>query len=189
LTNAPGEPGVGSQLRTEVHSADRIDVVMAFIRMSGIRPLLDALRRHCEAHRSLRVLTTTYTGSTEREALESVGAEVRVSYDVGATRLHAKAWLFHRQSGFSTAYIGSSNLTHSAQVAGLEWNVRVSGSRNAAVIDKMSAVFESYWRADDFVSYEPAEFLQRTKRESDGGPLLLLGPTELRLEPFQERLL
>ena len=39
LTNAPGEPRVGNQLLTELHSADRIDVVMAFIRRSGIAPL------------------------------------------------------------------------------------------------------------------------------------------------------
>lgn len=146
LTNAPGEPRVGNQLSSEIHSADRIDIVMAFIRRSGIRPLLDALRSHSEHGRSLRVRTTTYTGSTELAALEALrsgGADVRVSYDTSMTRLHAKAWLFHRRSGFSTAYIGSSNLTHSAQVSGLEWNVRVSGARNADVVEKVSAVFET----------------------------------------------
>src|SRR3546814_10385907 len=71
-----------------------------------------------------------------------LGADIRVSYDTSITRLHAKAWLFHRSPGYSTAYIGSSNLTHSAQVTGLEWNVRVSGARNPDVIDKFSAVFE-----------------------------------------------
>ena len=118
LTNAPGEPRVGNQLLTEIHSADRIDVVMAFIRRTGIRPLLGALRNHCERGQQLRMLTTTYTGSTEQEALEELvrlGADVRVSYDESTTRLHAKAWLFHRRSGYSTAYIGSSNLTHSAR--------------------------------------------------------------------------
>jgi HKD family nuclease len=133
LTNAPGEPRVGSQVLTEVHLADRIDVVMAFIRRSGIRPLLDALRAHCHAGRALRVLTTTYTGSTEGAALDDLrdlGAEARVSYDQGSTRLHAKAWYFLRHSGFSTAYIGSSNLTHSAQVSGLEWNVRACVARS-----------------------------------------------------------
>jgi superfamily II DNA or RNA helicase/HKD family nuclease len=190
LTNAPGEPRVGHQLLTEVQSADRIDLVMAFIRMSGVRPLLDALRRHCEAGRSLRVLTTTYTGSTEREALEaltSVGAKVRVSYETGSTRLHAKAWLFHRASGFSTAYIGSSNLTFSAQVTGLEWNVRVSGARNPDVIEKIAAVFESYYAGTDFVPYVAEEFSLATR--SGGGREVLLSPIELRPEPFQERLL
>src|SRR5262249_2926557 len=148
LTNAPGEPRVGSQLVAEIASADRLDVVMAFIRRSGIRPFLDALRRHVEAGPALRVLTTSYTGSTEGaalDALRALGADVRVSYDTTATRLHAKAWLFHRASGFSTAYIGSSNLTHAAQVVGLEWNVRVSEARNSDVVTKMAAVFESYW--------------------------------------------
>ena len=94
-----------SELRSEIESADAIDVVMAFIRRSGINPLLEQLRSHCAAGKSLRVLTTTYTGSTERRALDllaEIGADVRVSYDVSTTRLHAKAWVFHRSSGFST---------------------------------------------------------------------------------------
>ncbi|MBW3651351.1 MAG: hypothetical protein KY458_12365 [Actinobacteria bacterium] len=148
LTNAPGEPSLWSQLRSEIESAHAIDLVMAFIRRSGIAPLLGALRRHCEAGKPLRVLTTTYTGSTERRALDQLadlGADVRVSYDVSTTRLHAKAWVFHRQSGFSTTYVGSSNLTHSAQVTGLEWNVRASAARNRDVVAKFGAVFDSYW--------------------------------------------
>ncbi|MCA8977986.1 MAG: DUF3427 domain-containing protein [Planctomycetes bacterium] len=192
LTNAPGEPRVGNQLLAEVHSADRIDVVMAFIRRSGIRPLLDVLRSHCEHGRALRVLTTTYTGSTELAALEAlreVGADVRVSYDISTTRLHAKAWLFHRRSGFSTAYIGSSNLTHSAQVSGLEWNVRVSGARNPDVIEKVSAVFDSYWNGGDFVPFARDDFVERTKSSSTAGPTFLLSPIEIRPYPFQERLI
>jgi len=192
LTNAPGEPRVGNQLLAEISSADRVDVVMAFIRRSGIAPMLEALRAHCANRRELRVLTTTYTASTEARALDALaelGAEVRVSYDTSTTRLHAKAWLFHRRSGFSTAYIGSSNLTHSAQVSGLEWNVRVSGARNPAVVEKVAAVFESYWRSGDFEPYERDQFLARTEAAGSTGPTLTLGPIELRPEPFQERLL
>ena len=191
LTNAPGEPRVGNQLLTELHSADRIDLVMAFIRRSGIAPLLDTLRSHCQSGRELRVLTTTYTGSTEGRALDALsdlGAEVRVSYDMSTTRLHAKAWLFHRRSGFSTAYIGSSNLTYSAQISGLEWNVRVSGARNPDVIDKVTAVFESYWNSGDFVPYDAATFAAETAR-TPSGPVVFFSPIELRPEPFQERLL
>jgi superfamily II DNA or RNA helicase len=192
LTNAPGEPRVGNQLVTEIGSADSIDVVMAFIRYSGIRPLLDALRRHCSAGKPLRILTTIYTGSTEADALDalgSLGASIRVSYDTSATRLHAKAWLFHRESGFSTAYIGSSNLTHSAQHDGLEWNVRVSGARNPDVIEKMRAVFESYWGSDDFKPYVREEFRASVQRATRQGVELLLSAFEIQPQPFQERLL
>ena len=84
LTNSRGEPAVGHELRAEIHSSDSIDVVMAFVRWSGIRPLLDALRRHCRDGRALRVVTTTYTNSTELRALDelaALGAEIKVSYD------------------------------------------------------------------------------------------------------------
>lgn len=192
LTNAPGEPRVGNQLVTEIGSADSIDMVMAFIRYSGIRPLIDALRRHASSGKPLRILTTVYTGSTEADALDALatlGASIRVSYDTSATRLHAKGWLFHRESGFSTAYIGSSNLTHSAQHDGLEWNVRVSGARNPDVIEKMRAVFESYWSSDDFRPYAREEFEAKTQRETAQGSELLLSAFEIQPLPFQERLL
>lgn len=192
LTNANGEPRIGSQIISEIPSAERIDLVMAFIRKSGIRPMMDALRFHRESGRSLRVLTTTYTGSTEAAALDmlaSIGAEIKVSYDESNTRLHAKAWLFKRNSGFSTAFIGSSNLTHSAQVVGLEWNARFSGSRNPDVVNKVDAVFESYWNSGDFVPYNREQFDERTQRNENNGPQIFLSPIEIRPEPFQERLL
>ena len=166
LTNAPGEPRVGSQVLAEMHSADRIDVVMAFIRRSGIAPLVGALRTHCSAGRGAASADDDVhevDGRRRARSLRDLGADVRVSYDVTGTRLHAKSWLFHRASGFSTAYIGSSNLTHSAQVTGLEWNVRVSGARNPDVVDKVAAVFESYWNGGDFIPYDA-----RRVRSADG---------------------
>ncbi|HWH32967.1 MAG TPA: DUF3427 domain-containing protein [Egibacteraceae bacterium] len=194
LTNAPGEPTLVTQLRSEIASADALDVVMAFIRRTGIAPLLDALRRHVERGRPLRVLTTTYTGSTEARALDElrrIGADVRISYDVGTTRLHAKAWVFHRSGGVSTAYVGSSNLTHSAQVTGLEWNVRISEARNPDVVAKFAAVFESYWASGEFVPYDRDRFAQEHARagRADSGPHVMLSPLEVRPLPFQERLL
>ena len=194
LTNAPGEPTLWNQLRSEIGSADAIDVIIAFIRRSGISPLLDALARHCDRGRVLRVLTTTYTGSTERHALDllaALGADVRVSYDLTTTRLHAKAWVFHRRTGFSTAYVGSSNLTHAAQVTGMEWNVRASAARNPALIKKFDAVFDSYWEGGDFITYDPEQFEAEEQRagRADRGPTVILSPIELQPLPFQERLL
>ena len=115
LTNAPGEPRVGHQLLTEIYSTDRIDVVMAFIRRSGISAFLPALLRSLRGGtRSQSADDHLYCIRPEARALDELheaGAYVRVSYDTSGTRLHAKAWLLHRQSGFSTAYIGSSNVS------------------------------------------------------------------------------
>ncbi len=194
MTNAPGEPRLLSQLISEIPSAHGIDLIMAFIRRSGIAPMRQSLQRHArDQRRALRVLTTTYTGSTEAAALEDLqqmGAQVRVSYDTSTTRLHAKAWLFHRAQGMSTGYIGSSNLTHSAQVTGLEWNLRVSAARNRTVLERMQALFDSCWDSGDFVDFDPDVFKEAIRRQQpDARPSVLLPGIELELKPFQERLL
>ena len=192
LTNSPGEPRLWHQLAAEIGSSERIDLIMAFIRRSGIRPLRDELRKHVETGGQLRIITTIYTGSTEAAALEwleELGAEIRVSYDTQFTRLHAKAWIFHRDSGFSTAYVGSSNLTYSAQAPGLEWNVRISGARNRSIVEKMTAVFESYWEEADFEPYDADRFALETDRTRPEQQRIYLSPTEIRPYPFQERLL
>ena len=191
LVNAPGEPRVLHELIAEVPSAHSIDVLVAFVRLSGINPMLTALRRHLENGGRVRLLTTTYTNSTQVEALEALtnaGADVRVSYDQTTTRLHAKAWIFNRARGQSTAYVGSSNLTHSAMVPGLEWNVRLSSSRNPDVIAKMSAVFETYWSSGDFEPFETNEFRERTA-QPENRSTSAIPPTDLTLRPFQERML
>ena len=153
LVNARNEPRVGRAIESEIYSADRIDLICAFIRWNGLRVLMPAIEAHRDAGRPLRVITTVYTGSTERRALDwlvSTGAQVKVSYDTKTTRLHAKAWLFERQSGFSTAYIGSSNLTHSALQDGLEWNVRFAQTVTPELIERFKGTFESYWAHPDF---------------------------------------
>lgn len=146
LVNARGEPGLAHALAHEIPSADSIDLLCAFVRWHGLRLLEDQLEAHCRAGRPLRVITTVFTGSTERKALDwlvACGAQVKVSYDTQSTRLHAKAWLFRRDTGFSTAYIGSSNLSKSALVDGVEWNVRLSqvGSRAGCIGTRREACF------------------------------------------------
>ncbi len=191
MTNAKDQPSVGSEIAAEIESADRIDLVLAFIRWTGIRDLLDVLRRHTEAGKPLRVITTIYTGSTEQralEALQDLGAEVRVSYDTSTTRLHAKAWMFHRASGFSTVYIGSSNLTFSAQVAGLEWNVRGSQRRNPELVDAFDRTFASYWADDHFEPFDPEQFEKATQRESADAEVTLT-PFQIEPYPFQRTIL
>ena len=193
LTNARGEPSLSRAIESEIESADRIDAIIAFIRFSGIRPLLNALERHTDQGKPLRVLTTTFTNSTEPRALNAlrdIGADIRVSYDTMTTRLHAKSWIFKRHSGASTGYVGSSNLSHAGQVLGQEWNVRVSGRRNPAVLRKLEAAFEGAWYNGDFRPYDAVEFTKAVSRGAQVSDSSMVLPSiELRLEPFQERLL
>jgi superfamily II DNA or RNA helicase/HKD family nuclease len=172
LVNARGEPRIGHSLAEEIPSCDRIDLLCAFIRWNGLRIVEPALRAFLEKRRPLRVITTTYTGSTERRALDrlvGMGAEVKVSYETQATRLHAKAWLFQRDTGYSTAYVGSSNLSHTAMLDGLEWNVRLSEVETPALLEKFRATFESYWADPSSEEYRPERDAERFDRAVQSG--------------------
>ena len=115
LTNAGNDPKLGEELRAELVTADRVDLLCAFVKWYGLRVLEEQLKGLKERDVTMRVLTTTYMGATDRKALDRLvrdfGAEVRINYETNSTRLHAKAWLFRRNSGTDTAYIGSSNLS------------------------------------------------------------------------------
>src|SRR6185436_4749076 len=149
LVNAEGDRLL-DHLRSEFDSADRVDLLCAFVKLSGFEKLRQQIERHTVGRgRSLRVLTTTYMAASDPVAIEKLAALpntiVKISYDESATRLHAKAWMFHRQSGFSTAYVGSSNLSHAAQTEGLEWNVRITESDQPALFAQMNETFAQYW--------------------------------------------
>jgi superfamily II DNA or RNA helicase len=164
LVNARDEFRIGSELKKEIKSADRIDLICSFIKWSGLRLIKEELKERIEKGVEVRVITTVYMGASDKRAideLQEMGAKVKVSYDTRRTRLHAKAWLFHRASGYSTAYVGSSNLSASAQTDGLEWNVRLSKAESPHLIEKFEASFESYWNSEEFRAYEQKEEEQK----------------------------
>jgi superfamily II DNA or RNA helicase len=61
--------------------------------------------------------------------------------------------LFHRASGTSTAYIGSSNLSAAALLDGLEWNVRLAALETPAMLAKFQDTFDTYWEEGEFEPY------------------------------------
>lgn len=159
ITNAPEDPSLGFELRAELATADRVDLLCAFVKWHGLRIIEQSLKAAHERSVPIRVITTTYIGATERRALDRLvqefNAEVKVNYETRSTRLHAKAWLFRRRSGYDTAYVGSSNLSKAALLDGLEWNVRLSSVATPDVLRKFEATFEAYWNDPSFESYDP----------------------------------
>lgn len=196
LTNAPGEPTLAHALRTELETADRLDGVVAFIRWTGLRHLQPAIEALHQQRRPVRMLTTTFTGSTERRALDWLvkhGVAVKVSYETRTTRLHAKSWLIHRDTGFSTAFVGSSNLSHAALVSGIEWNVRLADRSAPEVFAKLRATFDSLWNDDSFERYEPARDAQRfdqaVQATRSGANVAALSGLEVRPWHYQRQML
>ncbi|MFZ9915965.1 MAG: phospholipase D-like domain-containing protein [Phycisphaerales bacterium] len=159
----------------------------------------------------MRVVTTAYMGATDPKALEELAAistangsrlQIRFSRESDATRLHAKAYIHRRESGFGSAYIGSANLSRPALTEGLEWTVRLSQAASPGLWSKIEETFEQWWGDPDFLEYgltpdhpTHAQFRELIAREKGAGAqgsgeqLSSLPIFDLQPKPFQQAIL
>src|SRR5204862_6017867 len=161
FTGSPADPQLVHELGREMRSADSVDLLVSFIKWSGLRLLMPAFEEIATRGGKVRVITTSYMGASDAEAVEWLArlpnVSVRVSYDTERTRLHAKAYHFRRESGFSTAYIGSANMSHAAMTSGLEWNLKVTAQDMPHILEKFVAEFETYWNSQEFAVFNSDE--------------------------------
>lgn len=143
-----------SELKREILSADKIYWLVSFIKWAGIRIFRKELEEFTSSGRELKIITTSYMGATDAKAVEFLAdlpnTEVKLSYNTERERLHAKSYLFIRNTGYHTGYIGSSNLSHSALTNGLEWNLKITSQEIPHIIEKSLSTFETYWASSDF---------------------------------------
>ncbi|GAA0699312.1 DEAD/DEAH box helicase [Paraclostridium ghonii] len=160
FTNSNHEPDLVGELKREISTSDSIDILVSFIKWTGLRLIKDELIEHTKT-KNLRVITTSYMGASDFKAIkflsELPNTKVKISYDTERTRLHAKSYMFYRDTGFTTAYIGSSNMSEAAMTSGLEWNMKVSEKDSKNIVDKFRATFESYFYDDEFKLFTEEE--------------------------------
>jgi superfamily II DNA or RNA helicase/HKD family nuclease len=195
FTGSPSDPQLVHELGREMASADSVDLLVSFIKWSGLRLLMPAFEEITTRGGAVRIITTSYMGASDAEAIEWLAGlpnvSIRVSYDTDRTRLHAKAYHFKRLSGFSTAYIGSANMSHAAMTSGLEWNLKVTAQDLPHILEKFVAEFETYWNSREFLPFNPAEpmvlrdAIQHARRKTNFSSVLV----DMTPHPFQERIL
>lgn len=202
LTGTRIDPSLASQLSKEIAAADRVDILCSFIRWSGLRLLLRSLEQLTSTPSKngprLRVISTSYRGVTEPKAIEVLSSlpntEVKISYDTLRTRLHAKAYVIHRSTGFGSAYVGSANISNPALSDGLEWTSKISQYELPYLWQKIIATYDTYWNDEEFEVYDEAAAprLREALRKEQPHATVTIGqiPTfDLRPYPFQEEIL
>lgn len=187
-----------SELRKEILSANKIDLLVSFIKFKGIIILQRELEEFTKRGGKLRVITTTYMGASDYKAIQLLSklenTEVKISYNSGNERLHAKAYLFFRNTGFHTGYIGSSNFSRSALTDGLEWNIKITTKEVSHIIDKFQKTFDSYWESNDFETFNDEQHKEKlisslNKSGVQGTSDISVSFFEVKPYPFQEEIL
>jgi HKD family nuclease len=143
--------------------------------------LRDLLRRGGR----LRLLTGDYLGITEPDALMRLldfegERQIRVfetAHPPGPAHpgppaplsFHPKAYVLERRDGTGVAFVGSSNLSQSALLTGIEWNYRAVAKADAAAFEEIRTAFDSLFHhpatrqlTDDWID---AYRKRRQKRE------------------------
>jgi superfamily II DNA or RNA helicase/HKD family nuclease len=199
LMNAVDEPRLGFELEREMATADRVFMVVSFIQWRGWQRLKAAFHALADRAVGIHLLTTTYIGATDFSAVEEISrlpnVEIRISLDGRRRRLHAKAWLFQRDNGFSSVYVGSANLSGPALEDGIEWTVKLSEVEAPQIINRFRGAFDSLWCDEEFEQFRPddEEFCRRVKQSLDyarqgpdrrgSGPPIFF---DLRPHPYQQ---
>jgi HKD family nuclease len=192
FTGSPSEPQLAHELLKEMRSADSVDILISFIKWSGLRLLMPAFEDLRDRGVRVRVITTSYMGASDAPAVEWLAGlpnvQVLVSYDTTRTRLHAKAYYFKRKSGYSTAFIGSANMSHAAMTSGLEWNLKITAQDMKFILEKFIVEFETYWNSREFTPFDcenPALFrtaIERARNPQRQGATVFF---DLHPHPFQ----
>lgn len=170
LTDGQPPNSLFRALAPDLARATRVDVLAAFTQLSGLDLLLGPFRGLFRRGGQVRLLTGDYLNITSPFALQELLNQSRAlaagadeeEDDGGGERVpgrletrvveaakirrafHPKAWVVEGP-GFGVAYVGSSNLSRSALLEGVEWNLRVDRARDHQAWARIGASFEALW--------------------------------------------
>ena len=185
-----------SEIKKEILSSDKIYLLVSFIKWTGIRIFEKELREFTSKGKKLKIITTSYMGATDLKAVEFLeslpNTEIKVSYNIANERLHAKSYLFFRETGFHTGYIGSSNISKSALTSGLEWNLKVTTAEISHIIEKFARTFETYWEDKEFELFskvDSSKLKDALKNQTYKDKNSVVAYFDLQPYPYQEEIL
>ena len=150
----PSDPLL-AHLQCSIAKADHIRFLVAFLMESGVRLIGPALKDAARRGARIRILTGTYMSVTEPSAIYYLlnllgdAADIRL-FKSRNLSFHPKAYIFDydNEQDASEVYVGSSNLSSSALVTGVEWNYRLKRQTAPADCERFSEEFERLWKSE-----------------------------------------
>lgn len=134
-------------LKKSIQESDEIIMNVSFIRDSGMKLLIKDLKEAKERGKRIKILTSDYMKVTEPNALYrllEIGG-VKIFDNPLNKSFHPKTYIFRRKDDFEI-YVGSSNISYSALISGVEWNYNFVSGQNDEVKEILDEFTELYER-------------------------------------------
>lgn len=149
------EQNLIEQLNKEIITSDAVAFVYPFISKAMINKLRNSFNYALQRNIPITFITTTFDNQAlfvnlyelERLIKQYPNIKIRIedNTEIRSERIHIKAAIFQRASGFSSAIVGSSNLTMPGMLTGREWNLRISQFDNKDLYQKIYQEYQRLW--------------------------------------------
>lgn len=126
------------EIKQLTHKAENIYWIVAFAMKSGVQLVLPHLKEAAANGAEIKILIGDYLHITQPEALELLLTELPTAqirlYESRGVSFHPKAYLF-KSNVNSHVIVGSSNLSASAMMRGIEWSLYAPSTVDAQLFE------------------------------------------------------
>lgn len=146
-----------SSLEYELLHCDAFSISVAFIKMSGIEPLLQVFKQLENRGVPGRILTTDYLTFSEPEVFDKLNSLNNIKLKMYQTEgekdgFHTKGYIF-KDGKIYRIIVGSSNLTSSAITINQEWNTKLVSSEDGSIAKDIVSEFDRLWNSERALDY------------------------------------
>lgn len=146
-----GKKTMYETLKNSINNSEEIVMNVSFIRDSGLKLLIPELQKAKAAGKNIKILTSDYMKVTEPNALYRLLdiPGVKIFNNPSNKSFHPKTYIFKNKNKIEI-YIGSSNISYSALISGVEWNYYFSGDSNEENINDILLEFDELYEKSSF---------------------------------------
>jgi superfamily II DNA or RNA helicase/HKD family nuclease len=185
VANLPGQRRMLDVVRGALAGSSEIAISVSFLRFSGLGLVIDEIREFLRRNGRLRLLTSTYMGVTQPDALRvllgigGLECKLHVSSMPGLppTGFHTKMFVFSGHS--EECWVGSSNFTKGGLAENIEANLRHAGSEEVGHVRR---TFDLLWSRRDSLPLSE-KLIDAYQRSLPSGPATAAIPSPIQLEP------
>jgi len=138
-----------------IKRAKKMYFIVSFIRDSGIKLLINSIKEASIEGKEIKIITSNYMNITEPNALYRLyeifekNKNIKIFNNPNIS-FHPKTYIFEYENGEGEVLVGSSNISYSALMSGVEWNYAFKKSKHEKEYFEFLDEFEELYEENSF---------------------------------------